>query len=84
MASNTTFATTVSVLFYTNGGFSAANSSTMGGQVLGANSIQASNGFVLLFSSSAALTLPGTTSSWVGSVTAAAGSLPALRRYVIR
>ena len=84
LANNTTFANTVSVLFYTNGAFSAANSSTMRGQVLGANSIQGSNGFALLFSSSAALTLPGTTSSSVGSVTAAAGSLSALRRYVMR
>jgi fibronectin-binding autotransporter adhesin len=84
LANSTTFANTLSVLFYTNGNFSAANASTVRGQVLAANSIQGSNGFALLFSSNAALTLPGTTSSTVGAVTAAAGSLSALRRYVVR
>jgi hypothetical protein len=67
LSNNTTFATSVSTLLYTLGTVSAANASVMNGQILADASMAGSNNFALTFSSSAALTLPGTTTTTAGT-----------------
>lgn len=80
----TTFASTVSVLLYTQGAFSAANSAFVTGQILAGTSVAGSNGFGLAFSSSAALTLPGATTTVAGSLVTTPGTISPVRRYTSR
>ncbi len=84
LSNTTTFAGTVSVLFYTQGAFQAANAASVTGQILGAASVQGSNGFALAYSSSAATTLPGATTTVAGSLVTTPGSISLVRRYTSR
>jgi hypothetical protein len=91
LSNATTFAGTLNTLMYTEGTFSAANSSVMQGQILSATSMAGSNGFALTYSASSSSTIPGAstvtpgqTVVTPGSSVVTVGSLAPLRRYVSR
>ena len=72
----------LNLLVWTNGTFDGSGGTTISaGQILAQNTVTAGAGFSLTFSSAAAMTLPGTTTTVSGTTTP---SLSVLRRYVTR